>query len=146
MRRTTYLFIAAFTVLAACNKNVSDRTANLPPLAPASQDLNAGNWKLILLSRPDTFAVAAPVATNNPLYIADLNEIKAYQAHPGDDQENKIRYWSAGGVLRWNEIMRELMAKYNVPAYQNADGSYPAPSSTNPFAYPLFPFTNPPYA
>src|SRR6185437_13410854 len=30
--------------------------------------------------------------------------------------------------------------------YQNEDGTYPAPASTNPFAYPIFPFSNPPYA
>ena len=42
--------------------------------------------------------------------------------------------------------MRELVAKYNLPPYQNADGTYPIPSAANPFAYPLFPFANPPYA
>ena len=142
------IFLALITMLAttACNKNVSDRTADLSALQPANQDLNAGSWKLILLSRPDSFAVAAPVATTSPLYVADLNEIKAYQSHLSSDQQNKIKYWSAGGVLRWNEIMRELVAKYNLPPYQNLDGTYPIPSSANPFAYPLFPFSNPPYA
>jgi len=38
------------------------------------------------------------------------------------------------------------MAKYNLPPYQNADGTYPIPSSANPFSYPFFPFSNPPYA
>ena len=132
--------------LNACNKSVSDRTADLPALNPVSQDLNAGTWKPILLPRPDSFAVAAPVATSSPLYVADLNEIKGYQAHLNDDQRGKIKYWGAGGVLRWNEIMRGLVAKYNLPPYQNADGTYPAPNSANPFAYPLFPFSNPPYA
>jgi len=130
----------------ACNKSVSDRTADLPALNPSNADLNAGTWNPILLPRPDTFAVPAPVATSNPLYVADLNEIKGYQAHLNDDQENKIKYWGAGGVLRWNEILRGLVAKYNLPPYQNADGTYPAPNSANPFAYPLFPFSNPPYA
>lgn len=134
------------TVVSACNKSVSDRTADLPPLQPANQDLTAGSWKLILLSRPDTFPVATPAATTSPLYIADLNEIKGYQAHLTGDQRDKIKYWSAGGVLRWNEIMRNLMAKYNLPPYQNPDGSYPAPNAANPFAYPQFPFSNPPYA
>jgi hypothetical protein len=140
------LCLATLTALTACHKSVSDRTSNLPALAPANQDLTAGNWKLILLSRPDSFAVAAPVATNSPLYVADLNEIKGLQAHLSGDQVGKINYWSAGGVLRWNEIMRDLMAKYNLPPYQNPDGTYPIPSSANPFAYPLFPFSNPPYA
>ncbi|HTI11108.1 MAG TPA: phosphatase PAP2 family protein [Puia sp.] len=137
---------AMLVTLIACNKSVSDRTADLPALNPSNADLNAGAWKPVLLSRPDTFAVPAPVATSNPLYVADLNEIKGYQAHLNSDQENKIKYWGAGGVLRWNEIMRGLVAKYNLPPYQNADGTYPAPNSANPFAYPLFPFSNPPYA
>ncbi|HLZ89098.1 MAG TPA: phosphatase PAP2 family protein [Puia sp.] len=147
MNRTIFLLsVGTLFLLAACNKSVSDRTAGLPPLAPTNEDLTAGSWKPILLSRPDTFAVAAPVATSNALYTADLNEIKGYQAHLSSDQRGQIAYWSAGGVLRWNEIMRDLMAKYNLPPYQNADGSYPIPSSANPFAYPFFPFSNPPYA
>jgi len=39
-----------------------------------------------------------------------------------------------------------LVAKYNLPVVQSADGSYAIPSAANPLAYPLFPFTNPPYA
>ena len=49
-------------------------------------------------------------------------------------------------MLRWNEILRELVAKHNIPPYQNEDGTYPFPSAANPFAYPVFPFSNPPYA
>ena len=63
-----------------------------------------------------------------------------------DEQKRIIKYWSVGGVLRWNEIMRTLVARHNRPPYQNEDGSYPAPSGVNPFAYPQFPFSNPPYA
>jgi len=147
MNRNIFLLAAgAFFLVTACNKSVTDSTTGLAPLAPSSEDLNAGSWKPILLTRPDTFAVATPVATTSPLYIADLNEIKGYQAHLTSDQSGQIAYWSAGGVLRWNEVMRELMAKYNVPPYQNADGAYPIPSAANPFAYPVFPFSNPPYA
>jgi membrane-associated phospholipid phosphatase len=140
------LSIIALTGAVACNKGVADRTANLPSLNPGNEDLNAGTWKPILLPRPDTFAVATPVATANPLYVADLNEIKALQAHLTGDQQAQIKYWNAGGVLRWNEIMLDLMAKYNLPPYQNSDGTYPVPNSANPFGYPNFPFSNPPYA
>lgn len=138
--------ITAAIIFIACNKNISGRTANAPALNPQNTDLNAGTWKTVLLSRPDTFAVAAPSAVTSPAYIAELNEIKGYQKNLTDAQEQSIKYWSAGGVLRWNEIMRDLVAKYNLPAYQNPDGTYPIPSSANPFAYPLFPFANPPYA
>jgi membrane-associated phospholipid phosphatase len=48
--------------------------------------------------------------------------------------------------LRWNEILRELVARHNLPPYQNEDGTYPVPSANNPLAYPFFPFANPPYA
>ncbi len=130
----------------SCSKNISGRTDDLAPLQPQNDDINAGTWKLVLLPRPDTFAVAIPAATNTPGYIADLNEIKAYQHNLTGDQESKIKYWAAGGVLRWNELMRELVAKYNLPPYQKDDGTYPIPSSANPFAYPQFPFANPPYA
>jgi hypothetical protein len=131
---------------ASCQKEVTNRTSNLPALNAPNLDLNAGIWRTVLLSRPDSFAVAAPVATNSPLYIADLNEIKSLQQNITKEQENSIRYWAAGGVLRWNEIMRGLVAKYNLAPVANADGSYPIPSSANPLAYPLFPFSNPPYA
>ncbi|HEY8970568.1 MAG TPA: phosphatase PAP2 family protein [Puia sp.] len=141
------IYISVLVIfLAACNKSISDRTANLPALAPADQDLNAGSWKPFLLSRPDTFAVAAPAATNSTGYLADLFELKGYQKSATDAQRAAIKYWSAGNVLRWNEIMRELVAKYNLPPYQNPDGTYTAPSATNPFSYPYFPFSNPPYA
>lgn len=141
------IYISVLVIfLAACNKSISDRTASLPALAPADQDLNAGSWKPILLSRPDTFGVAAPAATSSTGYLADLFELKGYQKSVTDAQRAAIKYWSAGNVLRWNEIMRELVAKYNLPPYQNPDGTYTAPSATNPFAYPYFPFANPPYA
>ena len=129
-----------------CNKSISDRTAQAPALSADNNDLNAGTWRTVLLSRPDSFAVAAPAATNSTAYVADLNEIKSLQQNISADQASAIKYWAAGGVLRWNEIMRGLVAKYNLAPYQNADGTYPAPNSNNPLAYPLFPFANPPYA
>src|SRR5450631_2730176 len=138
--------VCLMLIASGCQKDVSNRTANLPALNASNPDLNAGNWKTILLSRPDSFAVAAPVATTSPLYIADLFEIKALQKSLTGDQANTIKYWAAGGMLRWNEILRGLVAKYNLPAVQNPDGSYPIPNANNPLAYPLFPFTNPPYA
>jgi len=143
----------SFTVLmglvllsTSCQKEVTNRTSNLPALNAGNLDLNAGTWRTILLSRPDSFAVVAPVATSSPLYAADLNEIKSLQHNLSKDQENSIKYWAAGGVLRWNEIMRGLVAKYNLPPVANADGTYPIPSAANPLAYPLFPFSNPPYS
>jgi membrane-associated phospholipid phosphatase len=47
--------------------------------------------------------------------------------------------------MRWNQILRELVARYNLPpAPQN--GGYPVPDADNPFGDPAFPFANPVYA
>ena len=133
-------------VYVGCSKDIHDRTAGFPVLDPSNTDIDAGSWKLVLLSRPDSFLVAAPAVTTLPGYIGELNEIKGLQTNITDDERAKIKYWSAGATLRFNELMRELVAKHNLPPYQSEDGTYPIPNSANPFAYPEFPFSNPPYA
>ena len=138
--------VSIMLLMVACSKDISSRTDNTAALAPANTDINAGSWKPILLSSPDEFHVPAPIATNTPDYIAQINEIRSWQKEIGSDEQALVDYWGAGAVLRWNEIMRELVAKYNLPPYQNADGTYPAPNANNPLAYPYFPFANPPYA
>lgn len=142
------IFVLAITSLIywSCSKDLDDRSDSYPSLAPENLDINAGLWKPVLLTAPDEFPVAAPIATTSPAYIAELNEIKGLQRSLTNEQKSIVKYWSAGGVLRWNEIMRELVAKYNLPPYQKEDRTYPAPSAANPFAYPFFPFANPPYA
>lgn len=132
--------------LSSCSKEISGRTDNTSALAPANIDLNAGTWKPVLLATPTEFAVAAPIATNTPDYIAQINEIKSFQSNLTEKEKNTVKYWSAGAVFRWNEILCELVAKHNLPPYQNADGTYPVPNANNPLAYPQFPFSNPPYA
>lgn len=141
------LLVAGITLIVpSCSKEITERTLDIPALNPAKQDTGAGNWKTILLLTPDEVPVAAPGATNTPDYVAQVNEIKSWQAAMTKDQERVMKWWSAGAVLRWNEILRELVAKYNLPPYQNADGTYPIPDANNPLNYPQFPFANPPYA
>ena len=141
-----FIVAAVAGLVMACNKDIVERTANAPALQPADIDLNAGTWKPVLLTAPTDIVVATPIATNTPDYIAQINEIKSFQANITEEEKKLVAYWSAGAILRWNEILRELVAKHNVPPYQNADGTYPIPSAANPLAYPTFPFSNPPYA
>jgi len=143
------VLLAVITVtvfLGSCKKDIVDRTMTYPSLHPSNEDMNADSWKPVLATNASAFAVASPDPVESSAYQADLNEIKTLQSNLTSDQKAIIAYWSAGAVLRWNEILRDLVAKYNLPPYQNLDGSYPFPSSTNPFAYPQFPFSNPPYA
>lgn len=149
MKKICYSLILLLVIgvtLTYCSKEIEGRTDHAPALNPAKTDANAGTWKTILLTGPSEFFVAAPVATTTPDYIAQVNEIKSSQADFTDQEKKAVIYWSAGAVLRWNEIMRELVAKHNLAPYQNPDGTYPAPNANNPLAYPQFPFANPPYA
>lgn len=143
--KTGLYFLAALLFLS-CRKTIIDRTELYPALTPSNLDLNAGSWKPVLVTNLNAFNVPAPDAVNSNAYQADLNEIKGYQQNITSAQKESIKYWSAGAVLRWNEILRELVAKHNLPPYQTEDGTYPFPNAANPFAYPQFPFSNPPYA
>ncbi len=131
--------------VVSCSDDLQQRN-EFPALQPAKLDTNGGTWLPILLTKPDEFTLASPVAITNPDYKLELLEIKSWQDNMSDDDKTVMNYWSAGVVLRWNEILRELVAKYNLAPVQNADGTYPVPSGANPLAYPLFPFANPPYA
>ena len=130
----------------SCSDEIIERTDSFMALNPTNSNLNAGTWKTILLTKPDEFSLEAPISVSSAAFLREINEIKSYQASLTQDQERIIKYWSVGGVLRWNEIMRTLVARHNRPPYQNQDGTYPAPSAANPFANPQFPFSNPPYA
>lgn len=149
MKKIFLPFIAITGILvlmSSCSKDLTERTEDIQALTPANTDLNAGIWKPVLLTGPTEFPVPAPAATTTPDYIAQINEIKTWQQNLTTGERKMVKYWSAGAVFRWNEILRELVAKHNLPPYQNPDGTYPFPNANNPLAYPQFPFANPPYA
>lgn len=137
---------AGLTIFSSCSKSVDEQNMHYPMINPTRADANAGTWKPILLASASEFACPVPIATTSPDYIIQLNEIKSFQKEITPDERALVEYWGAGAVLRWNEIMRELVALHNLPPYQNPDGTYPIPSANNPLAYPTFPFANPPYA
>jgi hypothetical protein len=138
--------LIATALYIGCKNDIVSENDVFPALEPINNDTNAGTWKPILLTKPDEIAVASPIAVTSADYKLELLEIKSRQNNITDEERDNMNYWSAGVVLRWNEIMRELVAKYNLPPYQNPDGTYPIPSAANPLAYPFFPFANPPYA
>jgi hypothetical protein len=139
-------FAVSFVLFYSCSKEVISVSDKQTTLDPSQPDTDAKNWKPVLLSAPNEFSIDPPGPVTSPDYLAEINEIIGWQDNLTDEQKVSIDYWKAGGVLRWNEIVRELVAKYNLPPYQNSDGTYPAPNAANPFSYPQFPFSNPPYA
>ena len=101
---------------------------------------------MILLSGPNQIPVPAPAAVTSTAYAAELDAIKSSQASLTSAQRDAIAYWSGGGVMRWNQILRELVARYNLPPAPTDQGGYPIPDADNPFGDPAFPFANPVYA
>ncbi|SPE17614.1 Phosphoesterase PA-phosphatase related protein [Candidatus Sulfotelmatomonas gaucii] len=131
--------------ISSCTKSIPSGE-QLGPLTPISTDANAGTWKMIVLSGPTQIPVVAPAAANDPTYLAELQSIANEQANLNDSERTAITYWGASGVLRWNEILRDMVAANDLPPEPNADGTYPAPDPNNPFSMPTYPFSNPPYA
>ena len=138
--------IAATLPVAGCDKSIVEPSAELPPIQAANVDAAAGTWKMIVLTGPDQVVVPDPAPATSASYLAEVQSVKTAQANMTDAQRAAVRYWTGAGVLRWNEIERELVATYNLPPAPRADGSYPLPDAENPFSDPVFPFANPPYA
>jgi len=137
--------LAAAVLAVSCGKDVPTQEA-LSPSSPAAADANAGTWRMVVLSGPTQVAVPAPPPASSPAYLAEIDAIKTAQAAITDAQRQTIDYWAGGGVLRWNQVLRELVARYNLPPAPRDSGAYPVPDADNPFSDPPFPFANPPYA
>ena len=145
LRLLTVVSCAAALAAGGCDKSVGPFEV-LPPLDPSSLEPTAGSWRMILLTGPTQIAVAAPTIVTSAAYVAELDAIKSSQANLTDAQRKAIAYWSGGGVMRWNQIVRELVARYNLPPAPKDEGGYPVPDAENPFGDPAFPFANPVYA
>ncbi|ULQ56199.1 phosphatase PAP2 family protein [Flavihumibacter rivuli] len=138
------LLAGAGIFMAACSKNVEERVT--PTFEPTTTESNGGNWKTLLIGNPESIAIPAPADINSNAYQQELADIKAAQASLSDEEKELINQWKGSGLIKWNEVAREMVAAYNLPPEANPDGTYPVPSATNPGAYPKFPFANPPYA
>jgi hypothetical protein len=142
------MLFAALTscvLVVGCNKEIEE-SEQFSPVSPAAADNNAGNWDMIVMTSSSQLPLAAPVDVNSDVYKAELATLKDLQSRLTDEQLRVIEYWSAGGVLRWNQLLRQLVAKYSLPPAPRADDTYPLPDAENPFADPAFPFANPPYS
>ncbi len=129
-------------LITGCDKDIEQ--TEYESYTPASTDATGGSWKHIVVPH-DSIIVAAPQAVTSAAYLAELDAMKNSLASASSSQKDAALYWSFGAI-RWNEIARQLVAKYNLAPEANADGTYPFADATKPSEYPLFPFSNPPYA
>ncbi|MDQ3017484.1 MAG: phosphatase PAP2 family protein [Bacteroidota bacterium] len=146
-----HLYLSLITIAGAlsffpgCDEDLPTFLA-FDPYEYASLDEDGGTWNPNVLSSPDQIGLPAPSATSSPEYLAEIVSLKAASAQLSGDQQAAVDYWNGDGLVRWNEIARELAAKYNLAPAPDSAGSYPAPNSADPGKYPLFPFAHPPYA
>lgn len=135
------LLLAAFmaTIISSCTESVD--TVVHPVLEPTGLDEDAATWTPLLVT--DTTAYASLTQPTSPT-ADDVAAVRAAIAGATDADRQDIREWATGSVLKWNDVVCDIVAKYNVApvAERNGDGSF-----TGKFiADPQRPFTNPPFA
>ena len=135
------LFCFAMSVIfLSCEKEYPTKS-EFQPYQFSGLDEKGGTWKTVLLTDPEQIKIDAPqdITTNN--YKSELDASKKLIG----SSTNANNDWTNNPIIRWNEIARELAAKYNLTPAPNSDGTYPAPSAANPGVYPYFPFAHPTY-
>ncbi|MVM38459.1 PA-phosphatase [Spirosoma sp. HMF3257] len=124
--------------MVGCKEPIIDEGV-LPFVVPTSVDADGGNWRTIILKSASDIAVPQPVAITSDAYKKELADVKNGVLAATPEQNTAVNYWAAGGVLRWNQIARQLVAKYNVaPGYDYATGQTTTADAGNPYAGPPF--------
>jgi len=148
MKKVIYSAIIALVALSVFQSCEKDLPTNFKysSYEYASLDEDGGTWKPVVLTSAAQIAIPAPEDPGSASYQAELAALKTASANLTSQQAEAVDYWSNNGLIRWNEIARELSAKYNMPPAPNGDDTYTAPDPANPSNYPNFPFAHPPYA
>jgi membrane-associated phospholipid phosphatase len=81
-----------------------------PSAAPAESEPSAGSWKPILLESPSAVPLGPPAADTG----RELQELKDRAARRTAAEERLAAYWLAGGVARWNELTRRMLARQQI--------------------------------
>lgn len=133
--KLTKIFISFFilSTLSSCKENIPVSKPEFPALTFKDTDINGGSWKTVIISSPQEYYVEVPSSIDSDEYQQELVQSNSVINQRNYAQEVAINHWASGGVLRWNQIARELVAKYNHPP---KDGEKPDP--TKPVASPPF--------
>ncbi len=131
--------VIALTTLNSCREEIS--APEYSALLPVSNDTTGGSWKTYLIASTDEVNLPAATATTSTEYQAELASMKTSMSSRTADQLKDAKYWASGAVLRWNQIARALVAKYNVAPVAVID-------TAGKTSYPVknIPFANPPIA
>ncbi len=139
------LIVVSVWVLQGCEKELP-RFVAFEPYTFSNIDELGGTWKQVHMSSVEQIIIDVPSDPSSDLYKKEIAATKAAIATITADDDRAIKYWGNNPIIRWNEIARELAAKYNLIPPPNADGTYSLPDPANPGKFPYFPFAHPPYA
>jgi membrane-associated phospholipid phosphatase len=120
--------------LSGCKENTPVAKPEFPALQFENPDANGGAWKTVIIKHPTEFLVDVPALKESDEYQRELSESKEISRQRTYAQEVAINYWASGGVLRWNQIARELVAKYNHPPKEGESPDPNKPMASPPFA------------
>jgi PAP2 superfamily len=138
------LLITLLISAVSCDKTILEPTS--ASYVPQSLDEKAGTWQTYILKKPEDPGLNLPTLITSKDYKEEsLALLKMTDTLSQTDKDN-IAYWSVGATRRWNEIARELIAKYNVDTKVNDEGKYPIANPLLPNEYPHFPNANSLYA
>ncbi|QJD81290.1 PA-phosphatase [Spirosoma rhododendri] len=143
VRNLCLTLLLAGAGLTGCKENTISEGV-LPYFEPATNDADGGTWRTVLLSSAATITVSAPTAITSDAYQTELTSVKNGLLTSTPAQNTAVNYWGQGGVVRWNQIARQLVAKYNTaPIFNDATGQYlatdpNAPVASLPFATRLY--------
>jgi hypothetical protein len=131
---TPVLLSSLFLWLTGCKEPTIDEGIQ-PFSVPTSVDADGGNWRTIVLKSASDIVVPQPLPITSDAYRTELTAIKNGILASTPEQNTAVNYWAVGGVVRWNQIARQLVAKYNVPpGYDYATGQVSPADVANPYA------------
>lgn len=120
--------------LSGCKDNTPISKPEFSALTFENPDANGGAWKTIIIASPKDYIVDVPFSIDSDEYQKELKQSKLIVSKVTYAQEVAINHWASGGVLRWNQIARELVAKYNHPPKNGVNPDPLKPMASPPFA------------
>jgi membrane-associated phospholipid phosphatase len=134
-QRTKIQFIVFVLLLATACKEDIPIEETIPVQMPVSLDENAGDWQTVIAyDYLSNSSIPTADDINSETYGDELNRLVDLSNATTHEQQSRVNYWGAGGVLRWNQLLRTLIAKYNVPLPAGAIPDPEKPVASPPFA------------
>lgn len=136
MTKTILCFATTFLLLSF---------QHTPSVSSILNITNKTHDKPIVLKSVDEIAVLPPkdISNRTTEQAVAQKQIENWS----QEQKSQSEHWRQNYIIRWNEMIRELVAAHNSPPRCLPDSSgYPTPKREHAADTPRYPFANPPYA